>query len=856
MTGRAAGQVAASAVAAWVTRVAERPRTAIAGLAVIVLLALLALTRLGIDTDSRKMLAPDLPFQLRGQAVNAAFPGLKNQVLVAVRGERADPVDAVVATLTDALEDAPGVAAVFAPSADAVLVRSGMLYLDQDVLEAQLTRLAKSANLLAALRGDQTLEGFIAALGEAARLAERADIPRGALDALHAEAAAVVEGVLAGTPRSFAWSDALAGTGPVLRVITVSPSLDFARVNPAKTAMQSVEAAVAALDPALAAEVEIGLTGDPVLRAEELRSVAGGMPLSLGLSLLLVAAVLWVSLGSAARAGLAFGSLVLTLMLTTGFAALAVGELNLVAIAFIVLMVGLGIDFAIHLMLHLEEDAAYLPVEEALAASARGLGPALVLTAVSTSAAFLAFAVTDFVGMAQLGLIGGAGVLIAFAVSLTLIPAAVRLSPGLIRRQRRETAVKPGTRPRPPSRLAAWLALATGLGALVLATEARFDADPMGLRDPDARSVAVYGWLQEDPALAPLRLSLLVPDADTARAEADRLAALPEVRSARWLGSLVPQDQEAKLALIDLVWPSLDYAVSGTAVSLAEDLPRTPEALADALGEGGAAGRLADALRTWARSGASDDALTARLFAHFPALIERLASQLDVAEITASDLPDPLRARYVTTADGALLYRVEIVPEADVSDPEARAAFVRAVRQVAPGAGGPPDQIEGAANTVATAMLRASLLALAFTALLAFAAVRSLAMVAAILVPVGLAGAVTLAAGVLLGMPLNNANIIVLPLLIGIGVDTGIHLALRAERSGAVFATATPRAVVASALTTIGAFATLALSDHRGTASMGTLLAIALVAAVAMAFALTPWLVRLARPTEPTDIPR
>lgn len=844
----AAERAAAEAVAAWIGAVARHPWRALLVLALLCLAAGASLTRLGVDTDSRRMLSPDLPFQARAEALNAAFPGIKNQILVLVRAERSDPADAVVSALTEAFAGGAGIGAVFAPSADPFFRQNGLLYLERDALDARLTRLAKSANLLTALRADPSLGGFLAALGEAGRLADRADIPAEALAGLYAETAAVTEAALAERPRSFAWAGALAGGGAVTRAITVSPALDFARINPARDAMRSVEAAIAALDPALAAEVVIGVTGDPVLRAEELRSVASSMPLSLGLSLLLVAAVLWVSLGSAARAGLAFGALLLTLLYTAGFAALAVGALNLVSVAFIVLMVGLGIDFAIHLMLHLEEDAAALPLTQAMDTTARGLGPALVLTALSTSAAFLAFAVTDFVGMAQLGLIGGVGVLIAFAVSLTLIPAVVELRPRLVRGLRGLPSARPARREAP--RWLVWGALALGLGAGVLATETRFDADPMGLRDPDARSVEVYGWLTSDPDRAPLRLSLLMRDAAGAATAAERLKALPEVRSAIWLGVLVPADQEAKLELIDLAWPSLDFAVSGEAVSFADDLSRTPAALADALGEGAEAERLRAALRAWEASGRDPAQIEGRLFAHLPMLFDRLADQLAVDAVGEGDLPAALASRYATEDGDGPLYRVEVVPEADITDPAARAAFVQAVQAVAPDAAGPPDQIEGAAASVGRAVLEAALLALAAAAALAYAAVRRLALVAAILVPVGLAGCVTLAAGVLLGLPLNYANVIVLPLLIGIGVDTGIHLALRAGRSGSVFATATPRAVLASALTTIGAFATLALSDHRGTASMGTLLAIALIAAVVMALILTPTLARLARAPE------
>ena len=241
-------------------------------------------------------------------------------------------------------------------------------------------------------------------------------------------------------------------------MITVTPELDYARLTPAREAIASARTAIAGLDPALSDAVEIGLTGEPVLRAEELASVAATLPLSLGLSLVLVAVVLRLALGSAARAGLALGALAATLVLTAGVAGAAVGALNLVSVAFVVLMTGLGIDFAIHLMAHLDEEATGRTTDEALARTGVLTGPALWLSAASTAAAFLAFTVTEFAGMAQLGLIGGAGVLIAFAVTVTLIPAAVALAPGLARgrgrapgaadgRARLDRAA-PGTRPR------------------------------------------------------------------------------------------------------------------------------------------------------------------------------------------------------------------------------------------------------------------------------------------------------------------------------------------------------------------------------------------------------------------------
>jgi hopanoid biosynthesis associated RND transporter like protein HpnN len=510
-------------------------------------------------------------------------------------------------------------------------------------------------------------------------------------------------------------------------------------------------------------------------------------------------------------------------------------------------MVGLGIDYAIHLISHFDEHRVEVSSRRvALVRSGRALGPALLLSALTTALAFFAFATTDFVGMAQLGLIGGAGVLIALAVALTVIPAAITLWPRL------DAGPLPGPLPQPPAgarRLFRWAALAAGLGGLALAPWARFDADPMSLRNPAAPAVQAYGWLGADPALTPMRLSLLVETPEAAEAAVAALERLPEVREAHWLGDLVPGDQAAKLELIDLAYPSILHAVEGAPEALGGGAGRvTAEGLAARLTGGpGPARALAGELVSYAerRSPARDGALAGELFRYFPMLIDRLARQLEAGEVTRDSLPVALAERYVA-ADGRL--RVEIAPAGDPREPTVRKGFVEAVAAVAPGVTGPPEQVMGAAEAVSTAILRATLTALVWCVLIAWMLLRDLRRVGAILVPLLLAAGATTGAGVLLGLPFNYANVIVLPLLIGIGIDSGVHFALRAGGvAGSVFDTETPRAVLFSALTTVAAFGTLGLSEHPGTASMGILLAVAITAAVGMTFALTPALVRLTR---------
>jgi hypothetical protein len=838
-------------VGAWVSCVSARPLLTIGLTVLVVLLALAAASRLSVDTDSTRMLSPDLPFQQRAHALNVAFPALKNTLVVAVRADSADAADAIVVALAEVLSRRDDLFDwVFAPSADPYLVAHGLLYLDRDTLDARLVQLGKSANLLAGLRADQSFDGFLRVVDSATGLAMRADSDGDGLEPFYAEAAAVLAAEGQARARPFRWSAVLGGdgSGAVLRIITAGPRLDFSALDPARPALAAVRDAIGSLDPTLAREAEIGVTGDPALRAEELRSVTGRIGLSLALSLLFVAILLRLALGSIARTGLALGALLITLVLTAGFAALAVGALNLISIAFVVLMVGLGIDFAIHFITHFDEHAPESPDRRtALVRSAEAIGAALVLSAATTALAFFAFATTDFVGMAQLGLIGGAGVLIALAVTLSVVPAAITLWPGLA------AGPLPGPLWQPPMairRMLVWLALGVGLAGAALASQSRFDADPMNLRDPDAQSVRTYGWLAADPALAPLRLSLVAGDADEARAIVSALAGVAQVRETRWLGDLVPKDQAAKLDLIDLAYPSLLHAVEGAPTDLTENAaPVTPETLALRLDAqpGPAAAGLANQLRAYGsrRTPARDAALAGEIFRHFPLLIDRLRLQLDAVEVTAEALPMPLRQRYVTP-DGLL--RVEVSPAADWRDPAAIRAFVDAVAAVAHGAAGPPDQIAGAAAVVAGAMLQAAALAFLGCALLAWAMLRDGWRIAAILLPLLLAGAATLGASVLLDLPFNYANVIVLPLLIGVGVDSGVHVAMRVGNGPvSVFDSSTPRAVLYSALTTIAAFGTLGLSEHRGTASMGILLAISLAAAVGMIFTLTPTLARLTR---------
>jgi uncharacterized protein len=371
-----------------------------------------------------------------------------------------------------------------------------------------------------------------------------------------------------------------------------------------------------------------------------------------------------------------------------------------------------------------------------------------------------------------------------------------------------------------------------GVASLAIAAFARFDADPMALRDPGSASVKAFDRLFDDPDTAPYRLSVLTDGPVEAARLASQLEPLAEVDEVISLADFVPSDQDDKLLLIEYAAIGLDLAFAdGQARDIEADaLARLMVELETRAGPG--AERLAAALADF-RGRAQQDpglagALEADLLAYWPHELQRLKGQLLAAHVSPDDIPQAIRARY-EWGDGA--QRLEIVPTGDTRNPAQRRAFVNAVLDVAPQATGPARNVQAAGETIRWAMIQAILAAIAAVSVLLWFVLRDVRLIAIILTPLLLAASLTVATGVIFNLPFNFANVIVLPLLVGVGIDSGIHLALKARRtknSLAVYRSPTPRAVLLSGLTTIASFGSLSFSPHQGTASMGALLTIAI----------------------------
>ena len=830
----------------WVREVEKRPLATL-GLAALGTAASLfaAALLLGVDTDTSKMLDPDLPFQQRALELREAFPGLKDDVLIVVEGRSPDEADAYVRALAAKLESDhdDAIAEVFSASASDYFIRNGLMLQPLDELEATIEDLANASDVLGAVARQPDLSTLLTAVADSAELA--ADADEGAeIAPVFAALSATAEARLADAPSPLAWRSLAGGgeTESVLRVITVRPELDYTRLQPAKPSLRAINTALTALSPEFDDRVSAWTTGDPALRADELDSVRTGLGLSLGLSLILVAFLLWMGLRSVRLAAYVMVSLIVSLILTTGVAAVFVGQLNLVSVAFTVLLVGLGLDFAIHLLLNTEEEIAtgLLP-KRALLRSVRSVGGALALAAFTTALAFLSFTPTAFIGIAQLGLIAGFGVVIAFVVSITVPPALIALSPPQrIKRAAGTVRISAEQFTRRLADPAALLVLILGVVCLFLLPQTRFDADPMALRSTSAESVRGFNRLFDVAGAAPYRLSVLRADEETAAADAARLKASPGVDAARIASDFVPQDQELKLDLIEFNGATALAAVTAepgeTTTADSALLSAAAERLA-AIDVPGAAD-FASALRALADKGdAAAAAFERDAFRYWPQFRADLATSLAPGFVSLDDLPEPIRTSYIAP-DGR--WRIDVTPTEDLRDPAALKTFVETVTAVSPDAAGGAAQSLGAARTISRAMLQATALSAVVVIAFLIIAVGRVTRVLLMIAPLLLAGALTMGGAVLFGMPFNYANVIVLPLLIGLGVDAGVHLVMRSGEPGGVFESSTPRAVLFSALTTAASFGSLALSPHRGTASMGFLLTISIAATLAAMLIVLP----------------
>jgi hopanoid biosynthesis associated RND transporter like protein HpnN len=828
--------------------------------------ASVVVTRFALNTDVVALFPQDIPWRQTEVAMDRAFPQRVDLIAVVVDGATPDVAERAAAALAGALEAQPALfRGVFRPDADPFFHRSALLFLPEAEVRATTERMIAAQPLLGTLAADPSLRGVGRTLELVAEGLARGEgdsqVLRPALAALAGSAEAAADGRIA----PLDWARLFTGQAPdplaLRRFILVKPVPDYGALAPVAAAVEAVRAAAAQLGLNAGNGVRIRLTGDLVMADEEFSTVFGSAIVENILSLVAVAFLLWLGLRSGRLIFPILGTLVLGLPITAAFGLLVVGPFNPLSIAFAVLFIGFGVDFGIQFAVSLREQRYRLadqPLSAALVEAAHGAGEAIALAAMALGCGFLAFLPTDYRGVSELGLIAAAGMLVAVILSLTALPAWLMF-----------------TRPRPErepvgyaglarvDRFLARHAVAAAAAALLLAFGCaallpwlRFDTNPLNLRSPKTEAVATFRELMRSPDTTPNTIDALAPGLPAAEALARRLQALPEVAGTVTLASFVPEGQAAKLALVqdaaDLLGLTLEppeVAPAPTDAVARAALAKAAAALraANRTTSGAEAARLAAALdRVVAAPVAARERLAAASLPGLGSTLDTLRQALAARPVTLDSLPDSLRKSWIAP-DGRA--RIEVRPR-DLSDhSEAMGRFGRAVQAVVPDATGPAISVQESAETIQAAFLRAGVIATGLTVLLLVLALRSVRLALLALAPLTLAGLLTMATCVVIGQPLNLANIIALPLLFAQGVAFKIYYVVtwqHGERS--LLASSLTRAVVYSALTNGTAFGALALSGHPGTASMGLLLMLSLLFALTAVMLTLPALLPLFAP--------
>jgi hopanoid biosynthesis associated RND transporter like protein HpnN len=388
------------------------------------------------------------------------------------------------------------------------------------------------------------------------------------------------------------------------------------------------------------------------------------------------------------------------------------------------------------------------------------------------------------------------------------------------------------------------------LGTPLLAN-LHFDFNPLNLRSDKVESVSTLLDLEKDPQTNTNTIDILAKNSSAAKALVARLETLPEVARVTTLEDFVPADQDEKLpviqqaasALLPLFDPSrrLDPPTDADDVAAMLKAADAFTATAAAASGKGAddARHLADLMRQLAAAPeATRAAARADLLPNLNVTLNLIDDSLRAQKTTLASIPEGI-ARDWVAADGRA--RIEVAPKGDANDNATLARFTKAVQSVDPDATGEPVAIQESGTTVVKAFVEAGLWALLSISILLLIVLRRISDVLMTLVPLLLAGVVTLEITVLIGLPLNFANIIALPLLLGLGVAFKIYFVM-AWRSGTtnLLQSSLTRAVFFSAMTTATAFGSLWLSNHPGTSSMGKLLALSLCCTLAAAVLFQP----------------
>ncbi len=843
---------------------------------VILLLALAAagLTysarNLRIDTDTNNLFARSLPWRQAEIREAKDFPQFNDLIVAVVRAATPEEAGETAAALNAALsQDKTDFIDSRYPASAPFYTQNGLLLLPPDQLARLLGSIIAAQPFLGQLAADPSARGLFTGLALIAQgVSAGTDLTP--YDQALSGVAQNLQSAAAGHPVPLSWQALITssvGQGDA-EFVLIHPKLDQGSLQPGGIPTAALVRIAKTLPDVQAGRATVNYTGQIPLSDEQFASLTQGLVAGGIISLLLIALWLYLALRAWRLILPILATLVLGLALTISFAAVFIGVMNLISVAFAILFIGLAVDFAIQYCVRLRDVRHTTPaLEQAIPETARQAGGQIALAATATACGFLAFAPTPFVGVAELGIIAGAGMFIAFFCTITFLPALLALA----RPRAEHVAIglpfgAPADRfLRRHSRATLAVFSVLALAGIFAAVTIGFDANPLDTKDPNTESMRTLDKLLADPATNPFYADALAPNLAAAQALAAKLSQLPEVAGAMSGATFVPDQQSEKLAMLSqaqtILAPTLlAFATPPTTPVTAADIrasmaktraailavaPKLPKdspllAMAAAMGQ------------LQGQSDASIMAMNAAITRFLPGELQRLANSLNPQPITQQTLPPVVAADWFLP-NGQV--RVEAFPNAAAQSTAGLRKFAQAVLAIAPNAGGPAISTIATAGTILDSFREAAVLAFIAIAVILFIVFRNIRDSLLVLATLALSALLTALLAKIAGLSINYANIIALPLLLGVGVSFNVYFVMNFRAGMKNFLqSATAHAVLFSALTTGTAFGTLAASHDRGTSSMGLLLLLSLLAVLVATFIFLPALLYTlsnARKTQP-----
>lgn len=815
------------------------------GLVLAVFAGWFAAGHLGVSTDTDLLFKDSLPWRQRAIQMNRDFPQFDNLLVAVVDARIPEQADATANALAAALsQDKTHFLTVRRPDSNPFLQQEGLLFLNTKQLSSLMDRTIDAQPFLGQLVADPSARGLFAALSLLGMGVTQGDVDLSpylpAIDGFHK----AIADVLSGHPHPLSWEMLLGGDLANLagkyRFVLVQPKQNYGALEPGGAATEAMRAIIANLPDVKSGDARVRITGQIALADEEFASVAQGAVEGLIGSVVLITLWLFLAVKTWRLIVPILMTLGLGLLMTLLFATLAVGTLNLVSVGFGVLFVGIAVDFSIQFSVRYREYRYQTgSAEAAMSQTAARAGVQILIASLATAAGFLAFVPTDFVGVAELGLIAGAGMIIAFLCTLGFLPASIALfqPPG----EMREVGFAFAAGLDPAVHRRRWPILATfailAVAGVASAPFLRFDSNPLDTKNPNTEAMRTLRDLIDNPVTNPYTIDIIAPNAEAAKTISAKLDKLDTVDSVISINTFVPDDQQQKLAIIadanTILAPTLAPHDSVAPVTPGDirlaaktALAQIDPALESLPKDHPLAAVAADLRAAETAPDATLVTLNTELTRFLPTELDQLRAGLNAAPVSLQSIPAYFARDWLMPNGEA---RIQVNPKAEAKTPAGLHRFVQQVTEIAPGAGGAAVTIVDTADTIVGAFRQAAVFAIIVIVAILAALLRRPLDVAMVMAPLLLSALLTLLITVLLPLPINFANIIALPLLLGVGVSFNIYFVMnwRAGQRNPL-GSATARAILFSALTTGTAFGSLALSAHPGTASMGELLLISL----------------------------